>query len=58
MNSPANKNSAPVISTRPMARVERNWGSPLASVAVAAASTAADEEVADTMAKRLVPNSP
>jgi hypothetical protein len=30
----------------------------LAMVAVVAASTAADDDVAETMAKRLVPNSP
>ncbi|MNP59605.1 hypothetical protein D3C76_1546110 [compost metagenome] len=55
---PASRNSPPITSTSPTARVERNCGSPLAMVAVAAASTAAADEVAETMANRLVPNSP
>jgi len=55
---PASKNSPPVTSTSPTASVARNCGSPLAMVAVAAASTAAEDDVAETMAKRLVPNSP
>ncbi|MNG04165.1 hypothetical protein D3C84_872780 [compost metagenome] len=58
LNNPANRKKPPVISTRPIARLMRKAGSPLASVAVAAARTAADDEVADTMANRLVPNSP
>ncbi|MNP19893.1 hypothetical protein D3C76_1124460 [compost metagenome] len=58
LNSPASRKNAPVTSTRPMARVERSSGSPLARVAVAAASTAAEDEVAETMAKRLLPKSP
>ncbi|MNP09561.1 hypothetical protein D3C76_1016730 [compost metagenome] len=58
LNNPASKKNAPVTSTRPKARVERSPGSPLARVAVAAASTAAEDEVAETIAKRLVPNRP
>lgn len=55
---PASTNNPPVTSTNPTARVERSCGSPLARVAVAAASTAAEDEVAETMAKRLVPSRP
>ncbi|MNC35180.1 hypothetical protein D3C75_836530 [compost metagenome] len=58
LNSPASTNSTPVTRTKAIARLERSCGSPLASVEVAAASTAADEEVAATMANRLVPNTP
>ena len=45
---------------RPLyARVESlNAGSSPARLAVAAAKTAADDEVAETIAKRLVPNRP
>ncbi|MNG10868.1 hypothetical protein D3C84_943650 [compost metagenome] len=58
LNNPASKKKSPVISTSPMASVERSSESPLANVAVAAASTAADDDVAETIAKRLVPSRP
>ncbi|OIQ81668.1 hypothetical protein GALL_365540 [mine drainage metagenome] len=56
--SPASRKNRPVTMTRPNASTSLRWPSPLAIDAVAAASTAADEEVAETIAKRLVPSTP
>ncbi len=58
LSIPANRKNAPVTSTRPIARLSLSAGSSPASVAVAAASTAAEDDVAETIAKRLVPNRP
>ncbi|MNY54429.1 hypothetical protein D3C86_1903040 [compost metagenome] len=56
--SPASRKKLPVSSTRPVARASLRLASPGARETVAAASTAAEDEVAETMAKRLRPTSP
>ena len=56
--TPAIRKNAPVSNTSPMASASRWVASPPASKAVVAASTAAEEEVAETMAKRLRPTRP
>ena len=56
--APAARNARPVASTRPAASAARRAASCPASDSVAAPSTAADDEVAETIAKRERPISP
>ena len=54
----ATRKNTPAISTSPAASMACVMKSGAASECVAAISTAADDDVADTMAKRLLPTSP
>ena len=56
--SPATTKNRPVSSTMPTPSSMRCCGEVPAMDAVAASSTAAEEDVAETMAKRLVPSRP
>jgi len=56
--APAARNARPVASTSAAASMARSAGSWPDSESVAAPSTAADDEVADTIAKRERPISP
>jgi len=55
---PAATKSAPAKSTMPAPAAARSSGLAPSIAEVAANSTAADDDVADTMAKRLVPKNP
>ena len=55
--APASTSTAPASITRPAARAMRRTGSVPPMLVVADSSTAADDEVAETMAKRLLPAS-
>jgi hypothetical protein len=55
---PASTKATPVQGTRMPARRTRAASSPAPNAEVAAAITAAEEEVAETIAKRLRPSSP
>ena len=57
-SNPAAANMRPPISTMPAPSSSRNTLSPPAADSDAAASTAAEDDVADTIAKRLPPNKP